>query len=199
MKSSSIWDHFAKGFILSLPLATLVILNYGAGTHGLTPYLMVFILLTLPGSLILLAADFLAAFAGGGGALKYILLTLMALSILNAHFMGMFYAWAFAKKRNSPPKIFWASSSRECPKCKKTIPIKATKCSFCSSTVIPLYAADPSANKQIIQILSMHSSGLSGEHIAIHLNRTAQPFLVDGSEWDSDKVNGVISQFSANP
>jgi len=92
MKQTSIWHFWPYGFILSAPLALTMLAAFtGPADNGFILICWFIIgILTLPGSLILLAVGFIAAFSGKTGEIVAVICLL--LSVANAHLMAAYYA-----------------------------------------------------------------------------------------------------------
>ena len=98
MDESCFWHYWPHGFILSAPLAITLLLGFTgpADNNSLLAFAFVIGALTLPGSLILLAIGFIAAFSGKSG--ETVALICLLLSVVNAHLMAMFYAFKFNRR-----------------------------------------------------------------------------------------------------
>ncbi|MEQ6292183.1 hypothetical protein ACFPAG_16375 [Vogesella sp. GCM10023246] len=107
----SLFRYFPFGLLLSAPLLATFSFGFSGqpisndSNNVLLLIMSVIGVLSLPGSVILLAVGFIAAFSGKtGGTIAVIC---MALSVANAHFMAMVYARAFSAKKPTvaPPDL----------------------------------------------------------------------------------------------
>ena len=98
MGKNCFWHFWPHGFILSAPLALTMFLGFTgpADNNALLAFAFIIGALTLPGSLILFAVGFIAAFSGKSG--ETIALICLFLSVANAHLMAMFYAFKFNRR-----------------------------------------------------------------------------------------------------
>jgi hypothetical protein len=114
VKTTPLLPHFRYGFALSVPLAITLLFGFSAqstSNEANNAFLLVVFaigVLTLPGSLVLLVAGFMAAFSGELG--EVIAVLCMGLSVVNAHLMGMVYARALIRRaamnrRDFPPLL----------------------------------------------------------------------------------------------
>jgi len=192
MKNLALRNFFSAGFLLSVPTAIFVTSAFsGSPGNGSLIILLIIGLLTLPGSFVLLTVGFISAFSGKTGEL--IAITCLALSIPNAHIMGMIYARAHEKRKQSI-KIKKHIPVRECPKCQSSINSQSLICKYCHATIEPIYVNNPQANQQVIKILKLRSSGLKYAEIAKILNNDGDTFLEDNSSWDVKKISSLISK-----
>ncbi len=173
MKQPAFLHSFAYGLILSIPLTLTFISGFSSSENSngennsflLTTLVIGF--LSLPGSLILFLIGFTAAFSGKTGGM--ITVACIALSIPNAHIMGMLYAHMY-KKIKQKTKNQNNILLRDCPKCSSPINTHACICKHCHSAVEPLYVNNPTANRQVIKILKLQSLGFHDNEIAKKLN-----------------------------
>ena len=89
-----------------------------------------------------------------------------------------------------------AASRRECPRCSESISRKAIVCHYCKSDVEPKYVDDPTANKQIVEIITLHKTGMEKSEISQKLNEKGDKFLADGSDWCEEKVDNILNTFN---